>query len=854
MPIIRKFLKLIVILGFLGVLTGTIALGGAYLYLEPKLPSVDVLRDVKLQVPLRVYTRDGVLIAEFGEQRRKPLSFDQYPEKLRLAFVSAEDERFFSHPGVDVKGLAAAAWELATTGEKKRGGSTITMQVARNYFLTREKSYVRKLNEIFLALKIEKQLSKAEILELYMNKIFLGHRAYGVAAASEVYYGVPVAELSLAQMAMIAGLPKAPSTKNPVTNPEGALARRAYVLGQMRRYGHISEDEYRVAMEEKDRAKVHAPPVDLDAPYIAEMVRARMVERYGKKAYTDGFNVYTRIESNLQEAAQKAVQKGLLEYDRRHGYRGPERQVALPAEPTARQLDELIEDMPVLGGLQPALVLGVEGQSAEVHVRGFGMATLDWEAMSWARPYINEFRRGRAPKTAADILTPGDVIRVERLPDSTASDTNTEGGKLSVDEPVPEPRWRLAEVPAVEGALAAIDPRDGGIVALVGGFDFYNSKFNRAVQAKRQAGSSFKPFVYTSALTKGFTPGSIINDAPVVFDDKALEGTWRPENYSGKFFGPTRLREALVRSRNLVSIRLLRKVGIGYAVDFLSSIGFPREDLPQDLSLALGSAAVAPVRLATSFAVLANGGFRVDNWLIERVESATGEVLHQARPATVCKPCEEQSQAESGVVAGTDQAGDQVTGGGVEASALAEPMQTPEGNPVAPRVIPATDGYLTYTMMQDVIRRGTGRRALVLKRKDLAGKTGTTNDQQDAWFSGFNGGIAATAWVGFDQIKPLGASETGGRAALPIWIEFMKTALKDMPEMPLPEPPGIVRARINKETGEAAAPSDPDAMFELFRAGTAPVFDPNDTGPTVVPGGPTPANGAEGSPVEQGIF
>ncbi|MGB0712565.1 MAG: penicillin-binding transpeptidase domain-containing protein, partial [Gammaproteobacteria bacterium] len=442
---------------------------------------------------------------------------------------------------------------------------------------------------------------------------------------------------------------------------------------------------------------------------------------------------------------------------------------------------------------------------------------------------------------------PGDVIRLERLPEKVSKEKASEEKEEGGEEPAAaEPRWRLAEVPAVEGALAAIDPTDGGIIALVGGFDFYNSKFNRAVQAKRQAGSSFKPFVYTSALTKGFTPASMINDAPVVFDDKALEGTWRPENYSGKFFGPTRLREALVRSRNLVSIRLLRKVGIGYAVDFLSAIGFPREDLPRDLSLALGSAAVAPVRLATSFSVLANGGFKVDHWLIERVESATGDVLHQARPDTVCKPCEEQALAARAQAARQES--------GTEATAMAEPLETPVGLPVAPRVIPATDGYLTYTMMQDVIRRGTGRRALVLKREDLAGKTGTTNDQQDAWFSGFNGGIAATAWVGFDQIKPLGASETGGRAALPIWIEFMKTALRDMPEMALPEPPGIVRARINKETGEAAAPSDPDAMFELFRAGTAPTFNPDTGTQPLIPGGPPTEAGPEANPVEQGIF
>ena len=796
MRIVFKLLKWLlfsgVTLGILGILAGA----ATYRFLEPRLPSVDSLKEVRLQVPLRVYSGDRKLIWEFGEQRRMPVAIDEIPDRVKLAFLAAEDDRFYSHPGVDAKGLAAAAFELITTGRKKRGGSTITMQVARNYFLTRKKSYLRKLNEILLALKIERELSKDEILALYLNKIYLGHRAYGVAAAARVYYGVALEGLALHQAAMIAGLPKAPSTGNPITDPDRARGRRSYVLGRMHKLGHITRDQYRQAMDTADDARLHDPPVELDAPYVAEMVRAEMVKRYGEAAYEDGYRVYTRIDSRLQEAADASLRKSLLEYVRRHGYRGPEIHVEPLGEGNVLRPEQALSSFETLGGLAPALVTAVKEKSVSVHVQEQGPAELDWEAISWARPYVDEFRRGPEPQKASDILSVGDVVRLERVDEST---------------------WRLAELPEVEGALVALDPKDGGIVALTGGFDFRKSKFNRATQARRQGGSSFKPFIYTAALAKGLTPATIINDAPVVFEDKALEGAWRPENYSGRIFGPTRLREALIRSRNLVSIRLLRKIGIAYTVNFLADVGFPREALPRDLSLSLGSASVTLLRLVTAFAALANGGYKVDSWFIERIEDARGQALYEARPAIVCTRCGEDEAA----------------------------------GPVAPRVIPAEDAYLMYTILREVITRGTGRRARVLERKDLAGKTGTTNDQQDAWFSGFNGNIVAGAWVGFDQIRSLGSKETGGHAALPAWIGFMKTALEDMPESPLPPPPGIVRVRIDPDTGKGARPGNPKAIFEMFRVGTAPELEDAPRPPVARPGdsGPSGGRGNRGTDV-----
>ncbi len=778
--------RFLLILAGLVVAASLTVVFGIYFAVMPKLPSVDNLKEIQFQVPLRIYTRDHKLLAEFGEKRRAPLDYDEIPDRLIKAVLAAEDDRFFEHPGVDWRGLLRAAVYLARTGEKGQGGSTITMQVARNFFLSREKTYLRKLNEIFLALKIEDELSKQEIITLYLNKIYFGHRAYGVAAAARVYYGLPVEQLSTAQMAMIAGLPKAPSTFNPVVNPSRALTRRGYVLGRMRLLDFISEAEYQATMNTPDDAKLHGLSQEVVAPYVAEMVRSEMVSRYGDNAYSRGFRVITSIDSAMQSAANAAQREALLAYDSRHGYRGPLAQVELSEEDTEEQWAEVLKPYREINGLLPVLVLSVEGQSARVYEPRRGIVPIDWAGLSWAAPALPSGRTGKVPEQAADILARGDVIRI------------AERGKK--DE------WHLVQVPTVAGALVSISPHDGAIRALVGGFNFSASKFNRITQAERQPGSSFKPFIYSAGLEKGFTLASLINDAPVVFEDRGLEATWRPENYSGRVFGPTRLREALVKSRNLVSIRLLRATGISYAINYVSRFGFDKSDLPRDLSLALGSGAVTPLEIVTGYAVFANNGLHVTPWFIERIEDPDGEVLYQAAPATVCRSCE-TADAERAA---------QMT--------FIGPPRRDEQIPVniAPRVATAQNVYLMRSMMRDVIQRGTARRAQVLQRSDLAGKTGTTNDQHDAWFSGFSSDLVTTVWVGFDRPQPLGDRETGGRAALPMWIDYMREALKELPLRPLERPSGLVTVRIDPTSGLLAPAGHPQAIFETFRVENVP--------------------------------
>ncbi len=777
--------RIFLILG--GLLTAAALLGAlaVYFVVIPALPSIDSLKEVQFQVPLRVYSREQKLIAEFGEKRRAPLSYDEIPPRLVQAVLAAEDDRFFEHPGVDYRGLLRAAAYLLRTGEKGQGGSTITMQVARNFFLSREKTYLRKLNEILLALKIEKALSKEDILTLYLNKIYFGHRAYGVAAAAQVYYGLPVASLSTAQIAMIAGLPKAPSAYNPIINPSRALSRRAYVLGRMRELGFIDEAEYRAAMATPDDARLHGLSREVEAPYAAEMVRSEMVERFGDAAYSEGYRAYTTIDAEMQTAANAAQRRALLAYDARHGFRGPLARVALGEDAGETEWQAALKGRGEVNGLLPALVLAVTDRSATVYEPRRGALSLDWDGLAWAAPAQAGGRTGPPPTAAADILARGDVVYI--------------------DEDAPG-HWRLAQVPQVEGALVSLSPADGAIRALVGGFDFRASKFNRITQAERQPGSNFKPFIYSAALAKGFTPASLINDAPVVFEDEGLEATWRPENYSGRVFGPTRLREALVKSRNLVSIRLLRAIGIPFALDYVSRFGFDKRRLPHDLSLALGSGAVTPLEIARGYSVFANNGHRIDPYLLQRIEQGEETVLFEAQPATVCPRCEEDVAPEPA------------------SEAFAGPPTREEMLPikVAPRVITPQNAYLMRSMMRDVIQRGTGRRARVLKRPDLAGKTGTTNDQHDAWFTGYTSDLVATAWVGFDRPQPLGERETGGRAALPMWIDFMRVALRGLPARPLERPPGLVTVRIDPDSGLLAPAGYPKAIFETFRAENLP--------------------------------
>jgi penicillin-binding protein 1A len=836
-----RLLKILLGALFAAMTTLVLAAIVVYLYLAPELPAIENLRDTRLQVPLRVYARDGELIAEYGEYRRIPVAFDDMPPLVEKAFLAAEDDRFWEHPGVDYQGLIRAAVELALTGEKRQGGSTITMQVARNFFLSSEKTYKRKLLEIFTALKIERELSKREIFELYLNKIYLGNRSYGVAAAAQVYYGKNLSDLTAAQTAMIAGLPKAPSRFNPLANPDRALIRRDYVLRRMKDLDFIDEAVYAEAKAEPVTAQLHTAEVVPGGQYLGEMVRSDLFERYGEAVYTEGFTVITTLDAGLQSAAVAALRHNLLDYDRRHGWRGAENRIELgDDEPDPFAEGTVKAD--TTGGLHRGVVVALDEQTATVLLPDQLRVEIPWEGLEWAAPYEDINRKGKAPEKAADVLNVGDVVRVEPRGDDI---------------------YWLAQVPEVEGAFVAISPVDGAIVAMVGGFDFFKSKFNRAVQAERQTGSGFKPFIYSAALENGFTTATLINDAPVVFDDPALEATWRPENYSGRFYGPTRLREALVKSRNLVSIRLLRAIDVGPAIRHATQFGFEKESLPRDLSLALGSCTQTPLAMARGYSVFANGGFLIDPYHIERIEDADGQVVTWARPSVACEgeaceelirsrlemiarvdaskvedepeareeepetsaPAEEAKETEASPATSAEDATEEVPAPDAseqEANALEE--EFPDLAPtVAPRVISEENRYLMVSMMKDVVRRGTAARVYRdLPRSDLAGKTGTTNDQHDAWFNGYSPDLVGIAWVGFDRHQPLGRGETGGRAALPMWLEFMGSALAGKPEREMPRPEGLVTVLIDADTGERAGPTSTSTRFELFRPDEVP--------------------------------
>ncbi|MDF1762926.1 MAG: penicillin-binding protein 1A [Oleibacter sp.] len=778
---------------------------GIYLYLAPELPEAEQLLNVDLQTPLRLYTADGKLITEFGEKRRTPITFEQVPPQFINALLASEDDGFFEHSGVDVKGLARAVFQLVTTGQKKSGGSTITMQVAKNYYLTSEKTFTRKFTEIMLALKIERALSKQQILELYINKIYLGKRAYGIEAASQVYYNKSINELSLAQLAMIAGLPQAPSAANPINSPNRAILRRNYVLARMRNLEKITQEEFIEAANAPVTARYYGANSEVSAPYIAEMVRREMVDQYGDEAYTKGFNVFTTIKSDRQLAANVAVQKGLLSYDRDHGYRGPEKNLNtiritdVPNNPiladwlkvadnsfdinwpaTLEQWHTELNKYGSDGLINSAVVLDTRKDGALLYSLN-GFVWLPFEGMAWAAPYLSINSFGKKPTSVTDVMKQGDIIWYEINGQST----------------------RLAERPKAESALVSLDPNSGALQALVGGFSNTGNQFNRAIQAERQPGSAFKPFIYSSALANGLNTASIINDAPVVFDSSKIEDIWRPDNSSGKFYGPTRMREALIRSQNLVSIRMLDQIGMKAAFEHIRKFGFDTSTMNRDLSLALGSSAVTPMQLARAYAVIANDGYLIDPYFIERIEDSMGNVLYEATPkmtpqlAPLC--------------------------GGV--NVINNDNLTEQNHSIAqcaPRVLDSENRFLMVSMMQDVIRKGTGRRALVLKRADIAGKTGTTNDQKDAWFSGFNPEVVSTVWVGLDSPTTLGRYASGGTTALPIWIDYMRVALKDLPVANYPQPENIFSVRIDPENGLLAAPGQSNAIFEYFRENEIP--------------------------------
>nr|WP_314878220.1 penicillin-binding protein 1A [uncultured Pseudomonas sp.] len=789
-----------------------LGLSGAFLYLSPSLPSVDSLRSIQLQIPLRVYSSDGKLIAEFGEMRRSPIRFAEIPPQFIQALLSAEDDNFLNHYGVDPSSLMRAATQLVKSGHIQTGGSTITMQVAKNFFLTSERSFSRKTNEILLALQIERELTKDEILELYVNKIYLGNRAYGIDAAAQVYYGKSIRDISLAQMAMIAGLPKAPSRFNPLANPTRAKERRDWILGRMYKLGKIDQASYDAALAEPLNASYHVPTPEVNAPYIAEMARAEMVGRYGSEAYTEGFRVTTTVPSDMQNMANSAVLNGLSDYDERHGYRGPESR--FPGKTHAAWLQELSKQR-TLGGLEPAIVTQVDKTGLKVLTRNGEEQDVAWDTMKWARPYLNTNAQGRAPQSPADVAQIGDLVRVQRLDE----------GKL-----------KFSQVPGAQSALVTLDPYNGAIRALVGGFSFEQSNYNRAMQAKRQPGSSFKPFVYSAALDSGYTAASLVNDAPIVFVDEYLDKVWRPKNDTNTFLGPIRMREALYKSRNLVSIRLLQAMGVDRTIDYIAKFGFNKQDLPRNLSLALGTATLTPMEIATGWSTFANGGYKISPYLIERIESRSGETLFTANPAHV---------PQGG---GSDEAGiaapEQPISSGLPGEASAANAQFSAQTPVlAEQIIDPRTSYILTSMLQDVIKRGTGRRAMALGRTDLAGKTGTTNESKDAWFSGYNADYVTTVWVGFDQPETLGRREYGGTAALPIWMSFMGEALKDKPNHAPAEPEGILSLRVDPVSGRAATPSTPNAYFELFKAEDSPP-SVDELGNGAAPGSPLPADEA----------
>lgn len=790
-----------------GLLAATMLGIGLGLYavkLLPELPTIEQIRRAPLDRPLRIYNRDNQLIAEYGNERRTPITLDKIPPLLIDAVLAAEDARFYHHSGVDFLGILRAGWSNLLSKSRAQGASTITMQVARNFFLTPEKTYVRKFKEILLAFSMERALTKDEILELYLNKIFLGHRAYGFAVASQVYYGTALENLSVPEITMLAGLPKAPSRNNPISNPQRALERRDYVLKRLRELGKIDELSYHTARQAPITAKPRLTGVKEQAPYVAELVRQWMVERFGEAVYELGYRVDVTIRGEYQAHAEQALRKGLLDYDQRHGFRGALAHVNLE-EHSPQSLTPVLRQFPSSRELQPAVVLQSGARSLTALTQEQRTIHIDWEHIRWAKTYETPNRTAPPPTTAAEVVGRGDIIYVAPL---RAADTNA---NTNTNADIETSGWRLAQMPQVSGALVSLDPNSGAILALTGGFDYYLSKFNRATQALRQPGSNIKPFIYSAALAHGFTPSSLVSAAPIVTVD-GLEGVWRPQNYSKKFFGPTRLRRALSLSLNLVSVRLLRAIGIDTTIAHLEKFGFDAEQLPRNLTLALGSIDITPLDLASKFAVFANGGKRVTPYLIARITDGEGNPV--ALPAELCVACPAQDARA--------QAQPEPVWQAPPHAILRAAEDEPEAEADPKRAISEQNAFLLSSMLQQVILSGTGRRAQALKRSDLSGKTGTTNNYQDAWFSGFNQDVVTTVFVGFDQPAHLGNRESGAGAALPIWIDYMRVVLKDFPERPRTPPPNITHEFINKNTGKLTTADDADRYLEYYLIGTEP--------------------------------
>lgn len=816
-----KFIKRLFILSLICIILGVTTIFGFYFYVKPDLPDVATLRDVQLQTPMQVYSQDGKLISQFGEKRRIPLRLEEMPPELIEAIIATEDSRFYEHYGFDPIGITRAAIAVVASGSAKQGASTITQQLARNFYLSNEKKIMRKIKEIFIAIHIEQLLSKQEILELYLNKIYLGYRSYGIGAAAQVYFGKEVKDLTLSEIALIAGLPKAPSTMNPIYSVERATNRRNVVLQRMLDERYITQTQYEQARNEPLMSKYHGAEIELNAPYVAEIARAWMVERYGEEAYTSGMIVTTTVDSKQQQAANNAAINNLLAYDERHGYRGAEKIVWKKGQAalSQQQMDDHLKNEPTYGDLSPAIVTAVSNKSANVWVKGQGQQDIQWDGMNWARRFLSDERQGPVPNKASDILAVGEQIWVRNVAKTNSdanSDTENEMQNL-------EPQWHLSQVPNANTAFVAMDPENGAVLALVGGFNFVHNKFNRATQSVRQVGSSIKPFIYSAAIDKGMTLATLINDAPINQWDKSQGTAWRPKNSPPTYIGPTRLRIGLAQSKNVMAVRVLRAVGLDETREYLTRFGFDINQVPRSETIALGAGSLTPVKMAQGYSVFANGGYYVEPYYISKVEGPFGDLEYQATPKVVChQQCTTVVENE-----------------------FAE--QDVETN-YAPQVISEQNAFLVREMMYSNIWgggnwregtgwNGTGWRAQQLKRRDIGGKTGTTNDSKDAWYNGYAPGVVAIAWVGFDDhnrnlgrttensnIDDDGVSgaEAGAKTAQPAWIEFMRQSLIDVPAQNKLVPANIVRVRIDRETGLLTNKFDSSSMFEYFVQGTEP--------------------------------
>ncbi|OED79644.1 penicillin-binding protein 1A [Vibrio splendidus] len=827
-----KFIKRLFIFTLICMILGVSTIFGFYYYVKPELPDVATLRDVKLQTPMQVFSQDGKLISQFGEKRRNPVTYDEIPRHLVEALIATEDSRFYEHPGIDPIGITRAALVVAMSGSAKQGASTITQQLARNFFLSNEKKIMRKIKEIFIAIHIEQLLSKEEIMELYVNKIFLGHRSYGFGAAARVYFGKDLPELTLSEIATLAGMPKAPSTMNPIYSIERATHRRNVVLRRMLDEKYITQAEFDEARSETLISKYHGAEIELSAPYVAEVARAWMVERYGEAAYTSGMKVYTTVDSKLQKAANQAAIKNLLGYDERHGYRGAEKVLWQTAQSAwdQEQIVKHLKSQPTYGDLVPAVVTAVDSKSAQVWVKNQGEGTIEWQGMNWARKFLTDNRQGPAPSQAKEILAVGEQVWVRHeaiTGDEVSEEPTEESAEAKSETPV---EWRLSQVPNANTAFVAMNPNNGAVLSMVGGFNFVHNKFNRATQSIRQVGSGIKPFIYSAAIDKGLTLASLINDAPINQWDKSQGTAWRPKNSPPTYVGPTRLRIGLAQSKNVMAVRVLREVGLDDTRNYLTRFGFDIDEVPRSETIALGAGSLTPMKVAQGYSVFANGGYYVEPFYISRIETPYGETEFEATPKVVCKDDCDHKVA-------TDPMADDFAEQDVDAKVQ-----------YAPQVISEQNAFLVREMMYSNIWgggdwsagtgwNGTGWRAQPLKRRDIGGKTGTTNDSKDTWYSGYGPGMVATVWVGFDNHNRnlgrtkansnLGKSqitgaEAGAKTAEPAWVDFMGTALAGVPAERKEIPENIVRVRIDRETGLLTNKFDSSSMFEYFEKGTEP--------------------------------